>query len=336
MPSIAGYYSEKLKEDLIARELITVQTVISRGLAEEKKPQDIRADVEKALAAVTVSNGSTHAKDIVHGAMRMLDRGKGLPFALVGIDRIFNGFLPGDLVVLAARPGMGKSALAGNLSEYHGRKQRKVLIFSLEMTKEQWVCRLVCSIANVEYANLLNKKATPEEMKRVVAAMEEVSKLDIIIDDTPAINIADLRAIVRREKPALVIVDYLQLVSCDEENRFQEVSAVSRQLKACAKESSTSVLALSQMNRAVEQRTDKRPTISDLRESGQIEQDADCIMFIYRESQYCEACKLGNCNDPHKTLAEVEVAKQRNGRTGLAFLRWFGGNMRFEDRDDFR
>lgn len=336
LPSVAGYFASKVKEDAVARELLGIQTLITQGLDNGMSPQEIRADIERVLANITVSAGASQVKDIVHSAMRMLDAGKGVPFAFVAIDKVFIGFNPGDFVVLAARPGMGKSALAANLAEYHGRKQRKILIFSLEMTKEQWVCRIACSMADVNYQEVLDKKLSKTEQQRLLAAMQEVSTFSIVIDDTPAIDIHDLRAIVRREKPAITVVDYLQLVTCKAESRFQEVSEVSRQLKACAKESGTAVLALSQLNRSLESRSDKRPTLSDLRESGQIEQDADCIMFIYRESVYCERCRIGDCNDPHRMAAEVEIAKQRSGKTGVAFLRWFGDRMMFADKEDYR
>lgn len=335
LPSVAGYYAEKLKSEAVAREIAGIETIIQHGLADNKDPHDIRKEIESALSNITVSSGATHAKDIVHSAMRMLDKGRGTPFGLMAIDKIFLGFNPGDLVIIAARPGMGKSALAGCLADYHARKQ-KVLIFSLEMTKEQWICRLACTVAKVSYEAVVNKKLSNTEIARLLSAMQEISTYNLVIDETPAINISDLRAIVRKEKPAITIVDYLQLVTANSENRFQEVSDISRQLKTCAKESGTAVVALSQLSRALESRNEKRPVLSDLRESGQIEQDADVIMFLYRESQYCEACKLGKCNDPHYSLAEVDIAKQRNGKTGVAYLRWLGDFMQFADKEDYR
>jgi replicative DNA helicase len=242
---------------------------------------------------------------------------------------------------------MGKTAFCLNLIEYasmHASKPIASAIFSLEMSKEQLVQRLLCSVARIEAGRVRTGKLAQSEFPTLVNAAGIIAEAPIYIDDTPAISILELRAKARRLKAdkqiGLIVVDYLQLMQgSNTENRQQEISEISRSLKALAKELRVPVIALSQLNRSLESRTDKRPILADLRESGAIEQDADVIMFLYRESVYCDACRKrdNSCDKGHERSAEVIVGKQRNGPLGIEQLTFLGEYTRFESqsrRDD--
>ena len=239
------------------------------------------------------------------------------------LDRITSGFQPSDLIILAARPSMGKTALALNIAQ-HAVIVDKVptAIFSLEMSNEQLTIRLICSVGKVDSQNLRSGNIEDRDWPNISRAVGMLSEAPLFIDDTPAISILEMRAKARRlhaeHTLGLIVVDYLQLMrgSGPSERREQEISEISRSLKAMAKELNVPVLALSQLNRGVESRTDKRPMLSDLRESGAIEQDADVIMFIYREERYAK--DPATC--PTRGLAELIIGKQRNGPTGTITL----------------
>src|SRR3954467_4008547 len=237
----------------------------------------------------------------------------GTPSGYRDLDRITSGFQPGNLIILAARPSMGKSALAlcmaANIAVRHNLP---VGIFSLEMSKGEGTQRLMCSEAKVESQRLRSGKLAPDDWPRLTAACDKLAKADIYVDDTGSINMMEIRSKARRLKSrhpnlGLLVIDYLQLMSsASAENRVQEVSQISRSLKILARDLEVPIIALSQLSRAVEQRTDKRPILSDLRESGSIEQDADLVAFIYRDEYY-------NDESDQQGLAEVIVAKHRNG-----------------------
>jgi replicative DNA helicase len=228
-------------------------------------------------------------------------------------------------------------------------EQIPAAIFSLEMSKEQLVQRLLCSVARIDATRVRNGRLAQSEFPTLVTAAGIIAEAPIYIDDTPAITVLELRSKARRLKAdkdvGLIIVDYLQLMqgskSASSENRQQEISEISRSLKALAKELNVPVIALSQLNRSLESRTDKRPILADLRESGAIEQDADVIMFLYREAVYCDACKRrdNSCDKAHERNAEVIVGKQRNGPLGSEQLIFLGEYTRFESqskrKDDF-
>ncbi|MHB1200262.1 MAG: replicative DNA helicase [Polaromonas sp.] len=258
----------------------------------------------------------------------------GVPTGFVDLDRLTSGFQAGDLVILAARPSMGKTALAINIAEHVALHEGlPVAVFSMEMGASQLAVRIVGSIGRIDQTHLRTGKLTDEEWPRLTEAIEKLRNISLHIDETAALTVSELRANARRlarqcGKLGLIVVDYLQLMtvsaSMSEENRATAVGEISRGLKALAKELQCPVLALSQLSRGVESRTDKRPMMSDLRESGAIEQDADIIMFIYRDEYYTkEACK-------EPGVAEVIISKQRNGPTGTVKLAFINRITKFE------
>jgi replicative DNA helicase len=251
----------------------------------------------------------------------------GVPTGFIDFDRMTSGLQPGDLVVLAARPSMGKTALAINIAEHVAlHEQLPVAVFSMEMGASQLAVRIVGSIGRIDQGHLRTGKLSDDEWPRLTEAIEKLRNVSLHIDETPGLTPSELRANARRlarqcGKLGLIVVDYLQLMSGSSssggDNRATEIGEISRGLKMLAKELQCPVIALSQLNRSVEQRTDKRPMMSDLRESGAIEQDADVIMFIYRDDYY-------NKDSKEPGVAEVIIGKQRNGPTGtvkLAFLK---------------
>jgi len=249
----------------------------------------------------------------------------GVPTGFTDLDAMTAGFQPSDLIIVAGRPSMGKTALALNIAQHAAiQHQIPVAIFSLEMSKEQLALRMLCSEAKVNAQKVRTGFLSELEWSRLIGAADLLSKARIFIDDTPAISVLEMRAKARRLKTehglGLVMVDYLQLMRGrgQSERREQEISEISRSLKAMAKELNVPVVALSQLNRKVEDRPNKRPQMADLRESGAIEQDADVIAFIYRDEVYNRSE-----DNPNKGIAEIILGKQRNGPTGvvkLAFL----------------
>jgi replicative DNA helicase len=257
----------------------------------------------------------------------------GVPAGFKELDLLTSGFQPGNLVILAARPSMGKSALglciAANLGVRH---QIPVALFTLEMSKSEVTQRMMCSEAKVESQRLRTGRLAPDDWPRLTAACDRLMKAPIYVDDTGSTTIMELRSKARRLKSrepslGLVIVDYLQLMASDRnvENRVQEVSQISRALKVLARELEVPILAMSQLSRAVEQRHDKRPILSDLRDSGSIEQDSDLVFFVYRDEYY-----LGEESE-QQGIAEVILAKHRNGPTGMVKLSWLRRYAKFAD-----
>ena len=253
----------------------------------------------------------------------------GVPTGFIDLDRLLGGFQQADLIIVAGRPGTGKTSLAMTIMDHAARRHGlSIAIFSLEMPSQQVVQRLVSGATGIESQRLRTGEISEDELASIARAMGELSETSIYIDDTPAIAPMELRAKARRlqaEHPLdLIIVDYLQLMQAGlrMENRVQEVSYISRQLKSLASELHLPVLACSQLSRAVESRPDKRPLLSDLRESGSIEQDADVVMFIYREEMYVEETFKPN-------IADIIVAKHRNGPTGQLSLRFMKEQTRF-------
>lgn len=256
----------------------------------------------------------------------------GLPTGFIDLDRMTSGLQPGDLIVLAARPSMGKTSLAINIAENVALNEGKaVAVFSMEMGASQLAVRVVGSIGRINQGNLRTGKLTDEEWPRLTEAIEKLRNVSLHIDESPGLKPSELRANARRLARqtgglGLIVVDYLQLMSGsnDGDNRASEIGEISRGLKMLAKELQCPVIALSQLNRSVEARADKRPMMSDLRESGAIEQDADIIMFIYRDEYYTKDA----CKEPG--VAEVIIAKQRNGPTGTVKLAFLNSLTRFE------
>jgi replicative DNA helicase len=256
----------------------------------------------------------------------------GTPSGYRDIDRLTSGFQPGNLIIVAARPSMGKSALALCMAANLGVRQGiPVGMFTLEMSKSEVTQRLMCSEAKVESQRLRTGKLAPDDWPRLTAACDKLAKAPIYVDDTGSINMMEIRSKARRLKSrhpdlGLIVVDYLQLMSSagTPENRVQEVSQISRALKILARDLEVPILALSQLSRAVEQRTDKRPILSDLRDSGSIEQDADLVAFIYRDEYY-------NDESDQQGLAEVILAKHRNGPTDSVKLSFLKRYAKFAD-----
>lgn len=265
----------------------------------------------------------------------------GVPTGFYDLDRMTSGFQAGDMIVLAARPSMGKTAFAINIAEHVALNEGlPVAVFSMEMGASQLAVRIVGSIGRIDQGHLRTGKLTDDEWPRLTEAIEKLRNISLHIDETPGLTPSELRANARRlarqcGKLGLIVVDYLQLMSgstAGGDNRATELGEISRGLKMLAKELQCPVIALSQLNRSVETRTDKRPMMSDLRESGAIEQDADIIMFIYRDDYYNKDSK-----DPG--VAEIIIGKQRNGPTGTVKLAFLKPLTRFESLasggDDF-
>ena len=349
-----GYYCRLVKEKAIARELIRVATEIAgRGYdGGEIEPALDWAEGEIfKIANMKAKRSFYKTSDIVKDTIKAIETlyGReelitGVPTGFHDIDNMTSGLQKGDLIIVAGRPSMGKTAFCLNLVEHAAIRAPKPVpaaVFSLEMGKEQLVQRLLCSVARIDASRVRNGRLAQSEFPTLVMAAGVISEAPIYIDDTPAITVLELRAKARRLKAevndlGLIVVDYLQLMqgsrAASSENRQQEISEISRSLKALAKELDVPVIALSQLNRSLESRTDKRPILADLRESGAIEQDADVIMFLYRESVYCDACRKrdNSCDKDHERKAEVIIGKQRNGPLGTETLIFLGEYTRFE------
>ena len=247
------------------------------------------------------------------------------------LDGMTSGLQPSDLIIIAGRPSMGKTSLAMNIAENAAlNNERSVAVFSMEMPSEQLAMRMLSSIGRIDQHKVRTGKLADDDWPRLTHAVGVLSEANLFIDDTPALSPGDLRArcrrLAREHKLGMIVIDYLQLMSVpgNNENRATEISEISRSLKSLAKELSVPVIALSQLNRSLEQRGDKRPVMSDLRESGAIEQDADLIMFIYRDEVYNE-------DSTDKGVAEIIIGKQRNGPIGMRKLRFFGEYTTFEN-----
>lgn len=261
------------------------------------------------------------------------DRYLGIPTGFSRLDAILTGLNRSDLVLIAGRPGMGKTSFALNIAEYVAmKKQKKVVIFSLEMSTEQLVERMLSSQASIVSKALRTGTLAPDEWTRLASAADLLSKAEILLDDSSGITVPEMKAKLRRQRDVdLVVIDYLQLMSSGRrtENRVAEISEMTRSLKLMAKELSIPVITLSQLSRGPESRSDHRPMLSDLRESGSIEQDADVVLFLYREGYYNQAYDQQN-------VSECIVAKNRHGETGTVELAWDGQYTRFSNLETFR
>jgi replicative DNA helicase len=269
----------------------------------------------------------------------------GMSSGFASLDQITSGFQPADLIVVAGRPSMGKTALALNVAAHAAVRERiPVALFSLEMSKEQVALRILCSEARVEQQAVRSGWVEDEDLQRLMRATEVLYDAPVYIDDTASMNVLEMRGKARHLQAmvggiGLIVVDYLQLMHGHGrvENRTQEISQVARGLKSLAREMHVPILALSQLSRAVEARPVKRPMLSDLRESGSIEAEADVVMFIYRPAYYGpDELRRVDYDPADQTITEVIVAKQRNGPTDTARLAWIGRHIRFEPREEYR
>src|SRR5258708_3445625 len=313
------------------------------ALEKEDEPQDILDHAEHAIFALAderIRQGFEHIK---HPAERVLEKAEavehrdlvvtGVATGFRNLDALTSGLQKQDFVVIAARPSMGKTSLALTLAQHAAIQNKAVVgIFSLEMSAESLAMRMLCSEASVDAQKFRSGFLSNEEWSRLGKALGKLADARIFIDDSPAISVLEMRAKARRlateqKQLDMIVVDYMQLMSGSArrfESRQQEVSQISRELKALAKELNVPMVALSQLSRAPENRTDHRPQLADLRESGAIEQDADLVAFIYREEQY-------NRTDENKNIAELIVAKQRNGPTDTVYLAFLNQFARFAD-----
>ncbi|HTF85554.1 MAG TPA: replicative DNA helicase [Cellvibrio sp.] len=346
-PSAANIvaYARIVRERSTLRQLIAAAQEISKS---SYNPSGLDSDdllqlAEKRVAEIAEDRpkegGLVGVNDLLKATVQRIDElfrsGSditGVPSGITDLDTRTSGWQPGELIILAARPSMGKTALALNFVESAMFSQnRPVLVFSMEMPSAAMVMRMMSSVGRIDQGRMRNGKLTEEDWPKLSSAVAKMKDKLLFIDDTPGLSPQELRARVRRiarehGNPGMIMVDYLQLmqIAGSSEGRTQEISEISRSLKAIAKEFDCPLIALSQLNRGVEQRPNKRPMNSDLRESGAIEQDADVILFIYRDEYYNE-------DSPDKGIAELIIGKQRNGEIGTCRAAFIGKYTRFDN-----
>lgn len=338
----AKYYAEIVREKAMMRKLIRLNEEIANTCYSGSEPLDaiMETTEKKVFELVQNKNGGEYvpiktvvlnALDKIVAASKTQGQVTGIPTGFIDLDYKTAGLQPSDLVLIAARPSMGKTAFVLNIAQNVAFKSKKAAaIFSLEMSKEQLVNRLFSLESQVDAQLLRTGNLKDDDWEKLIEGAGTIGKSRLIIDDTPGISISEMRSKCRKYKLEqgldIIIIDYLQLMSGSvggrSESRQQEISEISRSLKALARELSVPVVALSQLSRAVEQRPDKRPMLSDLRESGAIEQDADVVMFIYRDDYY-------NKDTEKKNVAEIIIAKQRNGPIGTTELAWLPNYTKF-------
>ncbi|WP_265459424.1 replicative DNA helicase [Enterococcus sp. HY326] len=337
-----GYYAKIVEEQSLLRNLIqTATSIVTKGFEQGEDVQSILDDAETRILEVAEKrnrSGFLQIADVLTASVQNIERLSlnneeitGLPTGYQALDKMTAGLQAEELIILAARPAVGKTAFALNIAQNVGTKtDRSVAIFSLEMGAESLVNRMLCAEGSIEAAHLRTGQLSEEEWSNLIMAMGSLSKANIFIDDTPGIKITEIRAKCRklaqeRGNLGLILIDYLQLIEgTGRENRQQEVSEISRQLKKLAKELKVPIIALSQLSRGVEQRQDKRPVLSDIRESGSIEQDADIVAFLYRDDYYDREGGEDDNNAPeppaNDNIVEVIIEKNRSGARGTVEL----------------
>jgi replicative DNA helicase len=340
------YYAKIIEEKSLLRRLIKESSeIISKSYDGKEEVAEIIDDAEKGIFNISLkrsTQGYVHVKDVLNTNFDKieelyLNKGKltGVPTGFTDLDSKLSGLQKSDLILVAARPSMGKSSFMMNIVQHAAvREKTTTVIFSLEMSKEQLTQRLLCAEALIDAHRLRVGDINEDEWVKLARAMGPLSEAPIFIDDTPSISVAEMRAKCRRLKLehnlGLIVIDYLQLMQGkgNSESRQQEISEISRSLKALAREINVPVVALSQLSRAPEMRADHRPILSDLRESGAIEQDADVVMFLYRDEYY-------HPDTEKKNIGEVIIAKQRNGPTGTIELVWLGQFTKFVNKEKY-
>lgn len=335
------YYADIVAEKALSRKLLRTMETIANSCYQDKEGIDvILEETEKQVFSIIQNRGGGDYEDIrqvvfrtlksIEEAAKSKGRITGLATGFRDLDYKTAGLHKSELILIAARPAMGKTAFELNIAEYVALHSHvTTAIFSLEMSKEQLVNRMLSMNSRVDAQNIRSGTLRDEEWAKLMESARNIGESALVIDDTPGITVSELRSKCRKLKLeknlGLIIIDYLQLMSGSgrSESRQQEISEISRSLKALARELDCPVIALSQLSRAVEQRPDKRPLLSDLRESGAIEQDADIVMFIYRDEYYNPA----TTEEPG--VAEIIIGKQRSGPTGTVKLKWIGQNQKF-------
>ncbi len=348
----AEYHARIVLERAQRRRLIDASTQTMTECFDDA--EDVRDLIDRAeqrvfrIAEGELGQGVVSLKSTLHDTFELIEKAQKQTGALSGVttgytdlNRQTAGLQPSDLIIIASRPAMGKTALTLCMARNAAVKEKTpVLYFSLEMSIQQLAIRLLCAEASVDSHLLRTGRLSKEEWQRLATRSEKLSEAPFFIDDTPGISVLELRAKARRAKLehniGLIVVDYLQLMTTSSraDNREQEIASISRSLKALAKELDLPVVACAQLSRAVESRTDRRPQLSDLRESGSIEQDADVVAFLYRPEVYGIVDEEGQPSEKGK--AEIIIGKQRNGPTGSVFLTFLGESLRFEDGDMYR
>lgn len=336
----AESYAKVIREKSILRQMIQIGKSIAANASDERNAvEEILGYAEQEILSITnkrTASGIEKVGDILQRSFERLNelhknRGDslGVKSGLIDLDKILNGFQKSDLILIAARPSMGKTALALNIA-VNAAREKIVALFSLEMSKVQLGNRLLSTASGVNSLQLNTGNFSDEDLDALLDGLEQVSKCRIYIDDTAGITLTEMRSKARRLKHEhgldMIIIDYLQLMTGSKaENRQQEISEISRHLKAMARELDVPVLALSQLSRSVELRAEKKPQLSDLRESGSLEQDADIVMFLYRDEYY------NRDEAENKNIAELIIAKNRNGPTTSVHLRFDKETMKFSD-----
>lgn len=339
-------YAQLVRDQSVKRQIIRAGTeIVGRGYEAQVSSDDLLDEAEQLIFRIAENRTiRTYVRlgEVLEETIASFDRVfeseegiTGIPTGFRKLDELLGGLQPADLIVIAARPSMGKTAFALNLARNAAMLQAvPTAVFSLEMSKEQLATRLLCSEGFINQNNLRTGKLSDQEWRNFAIAVDRLSTAPIFIDDSPGLTALDLRARARRlmaeHKIGLILIDYLQLMESRSrhENRQQEISSISRSLKALARELKVPIVALSQLSRAVESRQEKQPMLSDLRESGAIEQDADVVAFIYREDYYKTDLPAEQQN-----IAEINVAKQRNGPTGRVYLHFQREYGRFAARE---
>ena len=347
VPSAANVkdYAEIVRDKSMLRALIgACDDITAMAYSEQEDTAHLVEMAEQKIFSVAEgreNKGFTHIRDAlvqVYDRLHLLAENKaealGMPTGFSGLDRVLVGLGKSDLVLVGARPGMGKTSFAVNLATYAAANTKKsVCIFSLEMSAEQLITRVMSSEALIDSYRLRSGELTDEDWDKLAHAASRLSECDILIDDTTGITVTGMKAKLRRVKNlGMVVIDYLQLMQSDRriDNRVQEVAEISRGLKLLAKELQVPVICCAQLSRGPESRTDKRPMLSDLRDSGAIEQDADIVLFLYRDEYYKSE------KDEPQNIAEVIVAKNRHGSTGNVKMGWFGQYTKFTTLDEDR
>lgn len=336
------YYSNIVREKAVLRSLIgCAGRILNMAYDAEDKPERILEQAEQMVfdvASEREQNDIVRISDVLYASYQQLVEDSQNSSGLTGLDTGFDelnrrtgGFHGGELILIAGRPGMGKSSFAVNIAEHASIVNKKTTaIFNLEMPREQIVNRILCSQALVDSNKIRTGQMEPDDWRKIGEIVNRVELAPMYIDDTASITVSQIRAKCRRLKQTqhleLVVIDYLQLMQSSgrADNRQQEIAEISRSLKILAKELNVPIIALSQLSRASESRSDKRPQLSDLRESGAIEQDADMVMFLYREDYYKE-------DTENKNIAECNIAKNRSGETGTFKLGWRGEYTKFSN-----